>query len=459
MKSAAVLLTAITFGGLAIAETTVGRVVVRQQWPWSTDVLIEYTLAGGSDRVDIDIQAWNGTTPLDAAKIKAGLSGDIVGVSGTEGVHRVKFDPIAAFGTAYEAMSAFKVELTASPTAIVDPDEVLYKIVDLTTGAIEDVKRSDFYNNRAKYGTFETDYTVFGSEFSTTLQNVLVWTGVTNDVKYATTHLVLRKIPAGTFTMGADSSEAAYSAKEQKHQVTLNHNFWLGVFPVTQRQNELLGAPANNYFTNALYAATRPADNIRYKEDLRGQTVKDNIDALTGDVVFSRLRTLTGNVASFDLPTEAQWEYACRAMDTGSLYGGLSLSEANLKKIARTKWSGGRAQGRDVDDTKGTAPVGRYVPNPWGLYDMIGQVWELCRDTLAAQPTGTSESQTDPIAQTANGTSTLVPRRGASWDNTNALVEGNYRANFRSTASYMNANPNGGQTALQSGYRISFTEQ
>lgn len=459
MKSATVLLTAIAFGGFAIAETTVDRVIVRQQWPWSTDVLIEYTLAGGTDNVDIDVQAWNGTTPLDAAKIKAGLSGDIVGVSRTEGVHRIKFDPIAAFGTAYEAMPAFKVELTASPTAIVDPDEVLYKIVDLTTGAIEDVKRSDFYNNRAKYGTFETDYTVFGSEFSTTLQNVLVWTGVTNDVKYATTHLVLRKIPAGTFTMGADSSEDKYDDKQQKHQVTLTHNFWLGVFPVTQRQNELLGAPANNYFTNALYAATRPADNIRYKEDLRGKTVVDDIDTLLGDVVFSRLRTLTGNVASFDLPTEAQWEYACRAMDTGSLYGGLSVSSTNLKKIGRTNLNGGGKQERDVDDSKGTAPVGRYVPNPWGLYDMIGQVFELCRDTFAAQPTGTSESQTDPIARTSNGTGTLVPRRGASWDNMNALSDGHYRANFRSITGYVNENPNGGQTALQAGYRISFTEQ
>ena len=174
--------------------------------------------------------------------------------------------------------------------------------------------------------------------------------------------------------------------------------------------------------------------------------------------MFSRLRTLTGNVASFDLPTEAQWEYACRAMDAGSLYGGLSLSAANLKKIGRTKWNGGSLQERDVDDSKGTATVGRYVPNPWGLYDMIGQVWELCRDTMSSLE-GTSESQTKPISRNANGTSTRVPRRGASWDHTKGLAEGNYRANFRSTANYMNTNPNGGQTALQSGYRISFTEQ
>jgi formylglycine-generating enzyme required for sulfatase activity len=146
-------------------------------------------------------------------------------------------------------------------------------------------------------------------------------------------------------------------------------------------------------------------------------------------------------------------------MDTGSLYGGLSLSNADLNKIGRTKWNGGSKQERDVDDSKGTAPVGRYVPNPWGLYDMIGQVWELCRDTLAAQPTGTSESQTDPIAQGQNGTGTLVPQRGASWDNKNALSVGHHRANYRAIGSYMNENPNGGQTALQSGYRISFTEQ
>ena len=67
MRSAAVLLTAIAFGGLAIAETTVDRVIVRQQWPWSTDVLIEYTLAGGTDRVDIDIHAAEGERQIKDA--------------------------------------------------------------------------------------------------------------------------------------------------------------------------------------------------------------------------------------------------------------------------------------------------------------------------------------------------------------------------------------------------------
>ena len=117
----------------AFAETAVDRVVVRQQWPWSTDVLIEYTLAGGADTVDIDVKAWNGSTPLDSAALKKGLSGEIYAVSGAEGVHRMRLDPVAAFGAAFEAMPAFKVELTASATAIQNPDEVLYKIVDLTT--------------------------------------------------------------------------------------------------------------------------------------------------------------------------------------------------------------------------------------------------------------------------------------------------------------------------------------
>ena len=445
----------------AFAETAVDRVVVRQQWPWSTDVVVEYTLAGGTDKVDIDVKAWNGSTPLDSAALKTALSGEIYAVSGTEGVHRMKFDPIAAFGTAFEAMPAFKVELTASATTIQDPDEVLYKIVDLQSGAIEDVKRIDFYNKPAKYGTFETDYTAFGSEFSTTNENVLVWTGVTNDIKYATTHLVLRKIPAGTFMMGSDPSDASYKDNQFKHQVTLTKNFWMGVFPVTQRQNELLGAPANNYFTNVLCSATRPADNIRYKEDLRGQTVADDIDRVTGDVVFSRLRTLTGNVASFDLPTEAQWEYACRAGDSGPFYGGLTACSAeSIKRIGRSKYNGGSQQARDVDASKGTAPVGRYVPNPWGLYDLIGNVWEICRDTYSSSgQQAVTEPQTDPIVRGSYGTSTQTPRRGASWDNTTGLVEGNYRSGFRSVANYMNNNPAGGTKALQEGYRISFTEK
>lgn len=455
MKSAAVFLTAIALVGLAIAETTVDRVVVRQQWPWSTDVLIEYTLAGGSDKVDIDILAWNGTTPLDAAKIKAGLTGDIVAVSGTEGVHRIKFDPIAVFGTAYEAMSAFKVELTASPTAIVDPDEVLYKIVDLITGAIEDVTRADILNGRK--GSYVTSYAAIDPSYTTPEEHVLIWTGVTNDISYATTKLVLRKIPKGSFNMGSPLDESdRNSNREMQHAVELTKDYWMGVFPVTQRQHELLGGVNSSYYTNSACASTRPVDNVIVKRDLRGQTVVSDIDALTGTTVLSTLRARTGNVASFDLPTEAQWEYACRAGSTGTMYTGESLTEETLSKVGRTRFNGGgRGIDRNVGSDQGTAPVGCYKPNAWGLYDMIGNVSEFCRDNfIGLTPNKYPSEYSDPINREASGTATTNPVRGFGTMPTSTEVLSSFRIANRQFMYYTHTD-----TAYGYGYRISFTEK
>lgn len=322
------------------------------------------------------------------------------------------------------------------------------------SGGIEDVTRADILNGRK--GSYETSYTAIDSDFTTPSGlDVLIWTGVTNEIKYATTHLVLRKIPHGSFDMGSPAGETLRNDNETQHTVTLTKDFWIGVFPVTQRQHELMGGTNRSYFTNAVCSATRPVDNIVVKRDLRGQTVVSDVDQLTGDVVFSRLRTLTGNVASFDLPTEAQWEYACRALSTGPTYTGESYSEAYICKVGRSRYNGGVAGlDRNVDVSQGTASVGSYKPNAWGLYDMIGNVSELCRDNFSSTPTGFPSETTDPINREANGTATQNVIRGYGVSIFSLSSYGSYRVAMRGGRYYTTS-----EDAYGIGYRVSFTEK
>ena len=100
---------------------------------------------------------------------------------------------------------------------------------------------------------------------------------------------------------------------------------------------------------------------------------------------FENLRNRSG-VAGFTLPTEAQWEFACRAGEGAALYNGQNLSDkredANVGLLARYRYNSGESDAlapADSGPELGSAPVGSYEPNAWGLYDMIGNVWELCK--------------------------------------------------------------------------------
>ncbi len=198
---------------------------------------------------------------------------------------------------------------------------------------------------------------------------------------YKTTKLVLRRIEPGTFIMGEDQ-------KDESHRVTLTKPFYIGVFEVTQKQYALVTWAAPSAFKGDM----RPVENVSY-EMIRGKDEGAKWPSSSGVDTYSflgKLRARTG--LDFDLPTEAQWEYACRA-GTKSKYNNGGDTEGDLKKLGRfvlnQKGRGMRESyenfARHKPDGKGghshnTVVAGAYEPNKWGVYDMHGNVWEWCLD-------------------------------------------------------------------------------
>jgi len=226
---------------------------------------------------------------------------------------------------------------------------------------------------------------------------------------YKTEKLVLRRIPAGSFLMGSPADEPGRESlpwlnRETRHKVTLTKDFYLGVFPVTQAQYaKVMGGANPSFFKENADAATCPVETVSYKM-IRGEAdgcavpVSDAVDAGS---FLAVLRARTGVL--FDLPTEAQWEYACRAGTDGAVYFGVTTSVS----YAANAW----CKANSADRTHG---VGQKAANPWGLYDMLGNVWEICRDRVTAAPNddwGTADA-VDPIRNVSGG-KTIA--RGGAW--------------------------------------------
>ena len=226
--------------------------------------------------------------------------------------------------------------------------------------------------------------------------------GLLSNQNYRTTKLVMRKIMAKDveWTMGSTTLETQRNAtREATHQVTLTNNYYIGVFPVTQAQWDLIqpSRTAPSYYNNAADRAMRPVEQVCYNE------IRNAANSTTANTAYDwpadpnpssflgKLRTKTG--IDFDLPSEAQWEFAARAGNGDTKWGdgsGIlnSDADANLDKLGRYQRNGGQVlsgssyanPAQSCGATNGTAIVGSYAPNDWGLYDTAGNVWEWCLD-------------------------------------------------------------------------------
>jgi formylglycine-generating enzyme required for sulfatase activity len=189
-------------------------------------------------------------------------------------------------------------------------------------------------------------------------------------------------IPAGTFLMGyPDTEQDPGPVQAPQHQVTLSRGFWMGKYEFTQAQwLAVMGSNPSN-FTGDL---SRPVEQVSWN-DIQG--------------LLTTLNAQTGK--TFRLPTEAEWEYACRAGTTTRFYWG---DDAGYTEIGNYAWSGTNSDWK-------THPVGQKMPNAWGLYDMSGNVCEWCQDWCGGYPSG---PVTDPAGPSS---STSRVYRGGQWNN------------------------------------------
>ena len=208
-----------------------------------------------------------------------------------------------------------------------------------------------------------------------------------------TTQMWFRRVDPGTFTMGSPVSELGRSDGEVLRQVALTKPFYIGIFEVTQRQYMLVMGGTN---PSKEKGDTRPVERVSF-EMLRGSSAGSKWPA-DNDVdeasFFGKMREKANLMA--DLPTEAQWEYACRAGITSALNNGKDLTaEGACPNMAEV----GRYYGNVKESRWGYlgshTKVGMYLPNAWGLYDMHGNVLEWCldwhapyRDDSAIDPCG-----------------------------------------------------------------------
>ena len=411
----------VTFAAAMAAHAAViEQVIVRQQWPWSTDVKVEYTLSDVSSPVDVSVRAYNGAAPLDSAKLASSISGVLHDIS-EGGVYSFTIDPLKAFGTEKVALSDFRVALdvAATPASMY---EVLYKIFCLTNGVCTDITRAELLNG--KYGPVVTDFGEIGDGYRTSLTNVLIWTGVTNDVAYKTTHLVMRKIPAAdeVWQIGSPSSEPGRAVNDTEAQkwVKLTQDFYIGVFPVTYAQFKAAGsldttASASQAFKEEADSDYHPVNNVPYstvRGDMSGTWTtpggaKEKINWPTNSYLHAvrtenykacycnDLRKKFGGV-EFDIPFDPQWEFACRAgvYDKG-LNDGLGLVDGaeTSDRLDALGWYKGNAGGK-------THAVGQKRPNAFGLYDMHGNICEMLANwygNVENATSGSGATKDDPL--------------------------------------------------------------
>ncbi len=328
---------------------TVSDLKVTSRAPWG--IAIDYTVSGANE-AEVNVGPIVTATADGRTYTARHLSG---ATNGSNGAHRVHWDMLKDGITGKFANGVVQVECF-------DP----YCVIDLSSGASA------------------TSYPV-------AYLSAVPASGWTDEHK--TTKLVLRLVPAGSFIMGKNQTN-------ESHRVTLTKPFYVGVFEVTQKQWDLVMGGKRSSFTGD----TRPVENVAYS-DIRGSSVGTNwpaSSAVDATSFLGKLRAKTG-LDGFDLPTEAQWEYVCRA-GTTSTYNNGDDTAGNLWMLGRYK--GNKSDGRG-GYTQHTA-VGSYAPNAWGLYDMHGNVYEWCLDGLGSLSYGT-----DPEGS-SSGSGRV--KRGGGWD-------------------------------------------
>ena len=341
---------AILLATSSTAAPTITVVTAQQRYPWNGKVDITYSVSGDIAAA-ANAQAAIPLLKVTATDRDAGMTYTASSLSGDmglgDGTHKCVWDMDAQGLTLKSTNVVFSVSCETTPAT--------YCVIDLSAGA----NASSYpvaYLAEPPSGGFNVD-------------------------EYKTTKLVLKRIEAGSFQMGDD-----------KVGVTLTKPFFLGLFEMTQKQYQLVtGSNPSSFSDNKKPVEHLSYDTIRGTSKGRKWPASNAVDA---DSFLGKLRARTG--LDFDLPTEAQWEYACRA-GTATTYSYGNSASGNYM------WY--------MDNSSSqTHEVGTKSPNPWGLYDMHGNVWEWCLDWEATSLAG----GTDPKGSSSGSRRV---ERGGSWNN------------------------------------------
>ena len=206
-------------------------------------------------------------------------------------------------------------------------------------------------------------------------------------------------IDGGTFMMGSPSNEANRSSDEIQHQVTVS-SFYMGKYEVTQKEyQEVMGTNPSNFKGDNF-----PVESVSWYDAVNYCNRLSQREGLTPTyTVNGKNVTWNQNANGYRLPTEAEWEYACRAGTTTPFSTGNSITTSQASYLRSS-----------------TTAVGSYSPNPWGLYDMHGNVLEWCWDIYSSYVTQTREDNESGYSiylvgggqQSSSGSSSVVIRGG-----------------------------------------------
>ena len=373
-----------TFSAAALAVTTVVGTVeaagvilevgkAQQRYPWNGLVDIDYTITldeGVTLGPDENLEVLMIDKSVDPAVTNRAISFLQAPLPLTAGKHRITWDANADGVTNYFSKASFVVKIAHYAPA--------YMVIDVSGGPNTNLYPVTFLNGEPAGGF--------------------------NVPAYKGNKIVLRRIHPGSYMAGSPSSPAEAGRsndREVQHRVAISAPFYIGLFEITQQQyfNVMGTNPSQLRGDDWQY---RPVANVTYNA-LRGtanastyQYYWPMTNAVDDTLFMGKLRTkcklrdengeYTKSVEGFDLPTEFQWEYACRAGTTGAFnttneYANTAAGQKSALALL------GRYSGNKTDvhgNATGHTIVGSYLPNQWGLYDMHGNVWEMCLDFYQA---------------------------------------------------------------------------